>query len=158
MSRRAFIGTAAVGAAAAGMGGVASAVGGDEPWENKIYPTADPATNRQNIVDVLSNPRHRVIVLMSRQHRSEGGMPMSFDLQRQDPIEVPRDVRIIGQGTKIVATGTVFYSNGPYRISMSNLHFFTPVGVSPFNFMNPAQGTVMLDLSSVAIGGDEPWE
>ena len=158
MSRRAFIGSAAAGAAAAGLGGAASAVGGDEPWENKIYPTMDPAVNWQNIVDVLANPRHRVIVLMARMHRSEGGRPMFFDLRGQPPIDITRDVRIRGQNTEVGASGTIFRSSGPHRISLSNLHLYTPRGVSPFNFSDPVDGTMMLDISSVAIGGDEPWE
>ena len=155
MERRRFIGVAAagVGAAAMGLGGTARAIGGDEPWDNKIMPTGDAALDSRAMQDAAN--RGGVVRIMSTR-----GQYLNLV---GSTIIIKRSVSIIGQGTKIK------YGNAPafscsesgVKLSIRNVRFMDlgRVGISAFDITKPVQGApVQLDMSAVAIGGDEPWD
>ena len=160
MPRRRFVGTAAgVGAAAMGMSGTASAVGGDEPWENKLYPTGVAQTDYNNLKNAIA--RGGVIRLMNYNRRT--GAKYFNLVNREIPfpaIVITRDVSIVGQNTKIVCNSEVFHCESSVRMSMKNLHFSmldanTP---SPFSFAKPKDGQDINVAIQVSLGNDDPWD
>lgn len=163
MPRRRFLGTAAagVGAAAMGMAGTARAVGGDEPWDNKVYPEISAINNYKNIQNAVN--RGGVVRLMATDRtRQVTGFDLTGLVRPNNlPIFITRDVTIIGQNTKIRADSAVFSCNEDVKLSIRNIRFFTPIDVvpvSPLNLVQPVSGSVQLDISNVAVGGDEPWD
>ena len=146
------VGAAAIGGAALGMSGTARAIGGDEPWDNKIYPTGNAELDYSALQDAVN--RGGVVRLMSVRGQH-------FNLQNYTVI-ISRSVSIIGQGTKIKFGNVPAFScvRVGLKLSIRNINFMDlgRAAVNPLEITKPAQGIIQLDLSSIAIGGDEPWD
>lgn len=141
-----------VGAAALGMSGTTKAIGGDEPWDNKIYPTGVAAQDFKALQDAVN--RGGTVRLMSLRGQF-------FNLQNCT-VSISRSVSIIGQGTRIKFGNVPAFSCGRVglKLSIRNINFMDlgRTAANPLEISKPAQGRMLLDLSSIAIGGDEPWD
>ncbi len=159
INRRGFLGTAVagVGAAAIGMAGTARAIGGDEPWDKKVYPTGDSRLDRASIVAALSNPRNKSITLMSTTAPGPNSMRMAFNLTGQPTIEIIRDVTIIGRAAKIICgQNPVFSCSRSIHLTIRNVYFKNTFNI-PIQ-VSDANGLPGVNVDQVAIGGDEPWD
>lgn len=155
IGRRGFLGTAAagVGAAAMGMAGMSRAVGGDEPWEHKVYPTGNAELDVPAVRNAINNSR--TVILMSTEYSEQGrGQRKAFDFG-QHTIEIRRDVSIIGQDAMIYSDGTAFSLSGNARLTMRGVSFDNPTGNIPITI---STGSPVISVAQLAIGGDEPWE
>ena len=159
INRRGFLGTAVagVGAVAIGMGGTANAIGGDEPWDKKVYPSRDPAQNYANIVAALTNPRNKAITLMSTTAPGPNSMRMAFNMTGQPTIEITRDVTIIGRDAKIICgQNPVFSCSRSIHLTIRNIYFKNTFNI-PIQ-VSDANGLPGINVDQIAIGGDEPWD
>jgi hypothetical protein len=161
IGRRRFIGSvsAGVGAAAVGLAGRSHAIGGDEPWENRpnlVWPSANVRENRENIQKAVDT--YRTVRLMPH---DRSGRINFFNLLDQRPIEITRDVTIVGANTIIGSNNSVFHCNSKVRLTIKNIHFSmkdenTP---NPIDIEKPANhASVTLNLINVALGNDDPWD
>lgn len=157
IGRRRFLGAAAagVGAAAMGMAGVARGIGGDEPWENRpnvVWPQGNDF-DRDNI-DAAIQKYNVVILLPSSGPRQSG---RAFNLTNKDPIEIRHDVTIIGKDARIISDDIAFSCSGGAKLSISGVYFQNKAGIIPIENQD-LNGESCVNVTQLAIGGDEPWE
>jgi hypothetical protein len=162
IGRRGFIGGAAagVGAAAVGMAGRARAIGGDEPWENRLIPTGIARLDYENLKNAIARGG---TIRMMRSDRKSGATFFNLVNREQPlpPIEITRDVSIVGQGTLIAHNNFVFTCKSKVKITIRNIHFsmFDKNTPNPIDIEKPANhASVTLNLINVALGNDDPWD
>ena len=134
ITRKAFLRTAGLGAAAvagaAKASGLPDVIGPPDTMPNPdivvhganlaVYPTGDPEYDLSNLQKAVSYyPQYRIMLMA----RSRDGTRTGFLLPQDGRVHMTRDVELIGQGTAIEGGRVALYSAGGFSLAVKNLLF-----------------------------------